>query len=328
MGTIALFAFALSTLAKDDYAKMEEFISKERAKAMKNYDKEEHGAEGNFVNTYISMSLDAVVSDYLTSKGMKKLPKKHITTGTYEGLSAQAAAEYRAKSFAANSEENKASGESFLKEKLSCEDMELYPHVYEPKKQCSPGPKSNCFREHVAEFPGPSKFKADKCPKEKVVLTKNAAEILGKDEYADLRDVSLKIKDYLGEKMKIKTLGISGAELVPGDTPLTVDGASGPGTDYSAAYLLDGSFIFRNREKVHTAKNGLVFWSSGLENVFEARGPRLQLRFTCSPEYNNDELLEKVAKRPGKGKVLNESLKGDWRLGGIFAFVLCWMFRF
>jgi len=306
---------------------IEEVVQKETAKAKKNYDKDEHGKEGNFVGTYVAMSLDKIIEDYLEQKGMKLLPKKHVGT-TYQGAAAVAAARQKELSAVALVEDVKGDGQSFDKHKIECNDMALYPHIYEPKRICSPVPKTNCFREHLPNFEGPKSFDLSKCPKDSITLNKESSDVFGKDQYVQIVQLANRIKDQLSEKIKSKTISFAGATFEPSSKPLAVDGARATGADYSASFLLDGALTFRSTDVSHTAKKGLVMWSSGLENVFEGKGPRIQLQFTCNPDFAEESLLEKIAKRPGKGKVINESLKGDWRLWSIFVFVLCWMFRF
>lgn len=305
-----------------------EFVAKERLKAEKNYDKDEHGDKNSFIHLYITHSLDQIIDKYLGEKTMKKLPRKHLGS-TYEGFVVQTAAEHREKA-AVSGIDTKIKPSAFTKEKLECTDMPLFPHVYEPKKKCSPETISKCFRQNVADFKGASDWDSKSVPKEPLTLVNEAAEQLGPEKYTSIRELALRIREHFAEKVG-KELHFASAALEPSSSPLplSVDGTRKPGTDYSAVFLLDkGSLRFRTSEASQEADRGLILWSSGTENKVEVDGNRLHLRFTCNPDFGDDTLLERLSKRPGKGRVVNWTETGDWRLWCIFLFVLQWMFRF
>jgi len=328
--SLCMWIYSFLPQASAHLDKINEFIAAERVKAEKSYDKDEHGNKDSFVNLSVTYALDEIIDKYLNEKTMKKLPRRHLTEATYEGLVVKHAAEYMEKAAIAGVD-TKGKSSAFTKESVSCTDMLPFHHFNARKQKCSPETISNCLRQNVADFKGPEKWESTIVPKVSLNLVNTAAEQLGRENYAAVRELAMRIKDHAEEKIG-KDLHFASATLEPASSPhkLSVDGARMPGVDYSAVFLLGGggSFRFRNADETKAADQGLIFWSSGTENKVESDGDRLHLRFTCSPDFSDDTLLEKLSKRPGKGRVINATETGDPRLWGIFIFVLQWMFRF
>eukprot|EP00397_Hematodinium_sp_SG-2012_P022818 GEMP01023665.1.p1 GENE.GEMP01023665.1~~GEMP01023665.1.p1 ORF type:complete len:327 (+),score=70.41 GEMP01023665.1:23-1003(+) len=293
-------------------------------KAIEEYDAEEHGNQDNFVATAVYMGLDQELHKRLQETGKKVVPRKDIGE-TYDGHLVLEAAKYREKAALTDVSDHDVT--TFAKDEFECSDIFIHPLAYKGTKKCSP--VGSCFRKHVPDFKGAEghegAFKVQKTP---ITLTRKNG-MLFKDNYSALQDLAQRMKDATMRELKVKALYFVSASLEDREQPLNVDRARAIGTDYSAVYLFGGSLRFRSNAGTWEAKNGLVIFTSGVENRLELSGKRLHVRFSCDADFGNVSLVEPIPRTPGRGKLTASPISAiDGRQWFIFLFVISWMFRF